>query len=47
MWKGLAGSTKTKRLLQLLDLMIIGENLEFEDLNKEAEEILKKSSRNN
>ena len=45
MWKGLADSKKTKRLskeeikMQLLELMIIDENLEFDDLNKEAEEI--------
>ena len=45
MWKGLAGSKKAKRLSkeeikkQLLDSMIIDEVVEFEDLNKEAEEI--------
>ena len=45
MRKGLADSKKTKRLSkeeikkQLLDSMIIDENLEFDDLNKEAEEI--------
>ena len=45
MWKGLADSKKTKRLSkeeikkQLLDSMIIDEVVEFEDLNKEAEEI--------
>ena len=45
MWKGLAGSKKAKRLSkeeikkQLLDSMIIDENLEFDDLNKEAEEV--------
>ena len=45
MWKGLADSKKTKRLSkeeikkQLLDSMIIDENLEFDDLNKEAEEV--------
>ena len=45
MWKGLADSKKTKRLSkeeikkQLLDSMIIDENLEFDDLNKEAKEI--------
>ena len=46
MWKGLADSEKAKRLSkeeikkQLLDLIITEEVLEFEDLNKEAEEIL-------
>ena len=45
MWKGVLDSEKAKRLSkeeikkQLLDSMIIDENLEFEDLNKEAEEI--------
>ena len=45
MWKGLADSKKTKRLSkeeikkQLLESMIIDKNLEFDDLNKEAEEI--------
>ena len=45
MWKGLADSKKTKRLSkeeikkQLLDSMIIDEVVEFDDLNKEAEEI--------
>ena len=44
MWKGLAGSKKAKRLSkeeikkQLLDSMIIDEVVEFENLNKEAEE---------
>ena len=46
MWKGLADSEKAKRLSkeeikkQLLDLIITEEVLEFEDLNKEAKEIL-------
>ena len=45
MWKGLVGSKKTKSISKeeikkrLLDSMIIDENLEFDDLNKEAEEI--------
>ena len=45
MWKGLVGSKKTKSMSKeeikkrLLDSMIIDENLEFDDLNKEAEEI--------
>ena len=45
MWKGLVDSKKTKRLSkeeikkQLLDSMIIDEVAEFDDLNKEAEEI--------
>ena len=45
MWKGVADSKKAKRLSkeeikkQLLDSMIIDENLEFDDLNKEAEEV--------
>ena len=43
MWKGLADGKKTKRVSKeeikkrLLDSMIIDENLEFDDLNKEAE----------
>ena len=43
MWKGLADSEKRKRISKeeikkrLLDSMIIDENLEFDDLNKEAE----------
>ena len=41
MWKGLADSKKTKRLSQLLDLMI----LKIEDLNKAAEEIVKKQQK--
>ena len=45
MWKGVADNKKTKRLskeeikTQLLNSMIIDENLEFHDLNKEVEEI--------
>ena len=45
MWKGVTDNKKTKRLskeeikTQLLNSMIIDENLEFHDLNKEAEEI--------
>ena len=45
MWKGLVDSEKRKRISKeeikkrLLDSMIIDENLEFDDLNKEAEEI--------
>ena len=45
MWKVVADSKKAKRLSkeeikkQLLESMIIDENLEFDDLNKEAEEI--------
>ena len=45
MWKGVADSKKTKRLSkeeikkQLLDSMIIDEVVEFDNLNKEAEEI--------
>ena len=45
MWKGVTDSKKAKRLSkeeikkQLLESMIIDENLEFDDLNKEAEEI--------
>ena len=44
MWKGLADSKKTKRISKeeikkrLLDSMIIDENLEFDDLNKDVEE---------
>ena len=44
MWKGLANSRKTKHISieeikkRLIDMMIIEENLEFDDLNKEAEE---------
>ena len=44
MWKGLANSKKAKRLSkeeikkQLLDSMTIDEVVEFDDLNKEAEE---------
>ena len=44
MWKGLTNSKKTKRISkeqikkQLLDSIIIDENLELDDLNKEAEE---------
>ena len=47
MWKGVAGSKKAKRpskeeiKKQLLESMIIDEVVEFEDLNKEAEEIRK------
>ena len=43
MWKGLANSKKTKRLSKeeikkvLLESMVIDENLEFDDLNKEVE----------
>ena len=43
MWKGLADGKKKKRISKeeikkrLLDSMIIDENLEFDDLNKEAE----------
>ena len=43
MWKGLADGKKTKRISKeeikkrLLDSMIMDENLEFDDLNKEAE----------
>ena len=43
MWKGLADGKKTKCISKeeikkrLLDSMIIDENLEFDDLNKEAE----------
>ena len=45
MWKGLVGSKKTKSMSKeeikkrLLDSMIIDENLEFDDLKKEVEEI--------
>ena len=45
MWDGMADSKKAKRLSQeeirkqLLDSMIIDENLEFDYLNKEAEEM--------
>ena len=45
MWKGVADIKKAKRLSkeeikkQLLDSVIIDENPEFDDLNKEAEEI--------
>ena len=45
MWKGVADSKKAKRLSkeeikkQLLDSMITDKNLEFDDLNKEAEEL--------
>ena len=45
MWKGLADSEKRKRISKeeikkrLLDSMIIDENLEFDDLKKEVEEI--------
>ena len=45
MWKDLTDSKKAKRLSkeeikkQLLDSMIIDEVVEFDDLNKEAEEI--------
>ena len=45
MWKGVADNKKKKRLSkeeikkQLLESMIIDENLEFDDLNKEAEKI--------
>ena len=45
MWKGVADSKKEKLLSkeeikkQLLESTIIDENLEFDDLNKEAEEI--------
>ena len=47
MWKGAADSKKAKRpskeeiKKQLLESMIIDEVVEFEDLNKEAEEIRK------
>ena len=45
MWKGLADGKKTKRISKeeikkrLLDSIIIDENLEFDDLNKEVEEV--------
>ena len=45
MWKGVTDNKKMKRLskeeikVQLLNSMIIDENLKFDDLNKEAEEI--------
>ena len=45
MWKDVADSKKAKRLSkdegkkQSLESMIIDENLKFDDLNKEAEEI--------
>ena len=45
MWKGVTDNTKAKRLSKeeikkkLLDSMAIGEIVEFDDLNKEAEEI--------
>ena len=45
MWKGVADSKKAKRLSKeeiekkLLESVIIDEVVEFEDLNKEAEEI--------
>ena len=45
MWKGATDNKKAKRWskeeikTQLLNSMIIDENLEFHDLNKEAEEI--------
>ena len=45
MWKGVADSKKAKRLLkeeikkQLLDSMVIDEVAEFENLNKETEEV--------
>ena len=44
MWKGVADNKKTKRLSKeeikkkLLDSMTIDEAVEFDDLNKEAEE---------
>ena len=44
MWKGLENSKKTEHISieeikkRLIDMMIIEENLEFDDLNKEAEE---------
>ena len=44
MWKGVADNKKVKRLSkeeikkQLIDSMTIDEVLEFDDLNKEAEE---------
>ena len=45
MWKGVTDNRKVKRLSKqemkkkLLDLMTIGEIVEFDDLNKEAEEV--------
>ena len=45
MWKGWADSRKTKLKSReeikklLLDSMIVDENLEFDNLNKEAEEV--------
>ena len=45
MWKGVADRKNEKRLSkeeiekQLLESMVIDENLEFNDLNKEAEEL--------
>ena len=45
MWKGVTDNTKAKRLSKeeikkkLLDSMTIGEIVEFDDLNKEAEEV--------
>ena len=45
MWKGVADNKKMKRLskeeikTQFLNSMVIDENLKFDDLNKEAEEI--------
>ena len=45
MWKGVADRKNEKRLSkeeiekQLLESMVIDENLEFDDLNKEAEEL--------
>ena len=45
MWKGVTYNKKAKRLSKekikkkLLDSMIIDENLKFDDLNKEAEEV--------
>ena len=46
MWKGVADSKKVKRLSkeeikkQLLDSMVVDEVVEFDNLNKEAEETL-------
>ena len=45
MWKGVIYNKKAKRLSKekinkkLLDSMILDENLKFDDLNKEAEEV--------
>ena len=45
MWKGVTDNIKTKRLSKedikkkLLDSMTIGEIVEFDDLNKEAQEM--------